>query len=114
MIKFKEDRKLDNRREPCDIVMIRFIYYLGDKKIKEEKLKTISRSGYCLDYGDGNLSISFSDISKLQIWGGNRISYVITDYEENKDKAMKKMMAAITKKKQEILKYVANFPVAGY
>jgi len=112
---FTIDRKLDNRRIPVDICLVKFSYIMGDKKIKRKSVRFKSRSGYCLDAVDNGKSVSFGDIGKLNICHSANTNamnpqYEIYAYEHKEDNALVALCRALEKYRKNLLNLANSIP----
>lgn len=113
---FKENRKLDNRREPVDVTLIKLSYKMGDEEVKREKIKYKSKSGYCLDPVKTNeLSINFDEIGKLVVAHSSNTNaknpqWRIYSYIHKEKEAIEKLKIALNSQRQSLIQKAASIP----
>lgn len=104
--KLKEDKKLDNNRVPINLILVELSYNPKGNIIAEKKRKFNTRSGYCVDSKDGGLSVSFSDIGKIIVGNG----FKVTTYLEDVDKAKESMNRLLVAVKKDLLAQAKAVP----
>jgi hypothetical protein len=115
-IEFKVDRKLDNNREPVNVILIKLSYVMGDKKIKRETVRYKSRSGYCLDAEkNSNDTIGIDEIGVLRKQHSANTNarnprWVIYAYQHRESEALSKLNKDLEKKRQKLIEKANSIP----
>ncbi len=113
-MELQEVRKLDNRREPITITIIKLSYVRGDAQIARKEIYCHKRSGWCLDPEDkGELGITISMIGHVQQsissnTGARNPRWHIYAYMHKEQIAASLLSAEMLKYKKEKLEYAHN------